>query len=211
MRASAVTPEPSTQLTGDTLKSRFQSHQPQIIPHQGSLRQAAVAIIIRPESPHCAEAEILFIRRPHQVGDPWSGQMAFPGGHREKRDSSLKQAAIRETREEIGLDLTNQAQYLGALDQEHAIGRGRPINLLIAPHVFQLQGDPVFDLNQEVAEVIWTPLQPILAGTVQTQEERSINGTTITFDGYRVRGGHFVWGLTYRMLHSLCRVIGLPK
>ena len=56
------------------------------------------------------QTEVLFIQRAERPGDPWSGQMAFPGGHREDSDISL-QAAMRETHEEIGLGLDN-ADYL---------------------------------------------------------------------------------------------------
>ncbi len=194
-------------LTRDALLSRLATHKPQVVARQDSMRQAAVAIILRPESATRSEAEILFIRRAEKTGDPWSGQMAFPGGHREKEDPSLQQAAMRETLEEIGLDLAKEGHYIGALDQEHAVGRGRPMNLLIAPHVFQLTSEPKFEPNYEVAEVVWTPLKPILSGDVHTREERVVNGSAIVFDGYRINGGHFVWGLTYRMVHSLCRVI----
>lgn len=33
-----------------------------------------------------SSVELLFIQRPHNPRDPWSGQVAFPGGHRDKED-----------------------------------------------------------------------------------------------------------------------------
>jgi len=192
------------------------AHEPRIVAEKPGMRQAAVAVILRETSEHRPGSEVLFIRRAEKKADPWSGQMAFPGGHREPDDPSLQHAAMRETLEEIGLDLNAHADYLGALDQEHAVGRGRPMNMLIAPHVFQLNPEPasrsnfdsdVLTLNHEVAEVVWTPLAPILSAEAHTQEECWINGTPTPFGGYRISGDHFVWGLTYRMLHSLCRVL----
>ena len=109
------------------------------------------------------QTQILFIKRAEKQGDPWSGHMAFPGGHLETQDRDLKAAAMRETIEEIGLDLTD-AEYLGALDQQRAMPRGRPLDMLIAPHVFTLQGDPSFEINYEVDEVVWTSLDPLIRG-----------------------------------------------
>ncbi len=143
--------------------------------------------------------EVLFIKRAEKAGDPWSGQMAFPGGHRERSDADLKAAAIRETHEEIGLDLA-ASEYLGALDHHYAAPRGPRLDMLIAPHVFVLEGDPPFSLNYEVAEVVWAPLDSLAANGLHDTETLPIAGKPTVFNGYRLSGGHFVWGLTYRML-----------
>jgi 8-oxo-dGTP pyrophosphatase MutT (NUDIX family) len=51
------------------------------------------------------DAEILFIKRAGRAGDRWSGHVALPGGKRDPQDASDRVAAIRETQEEVGLDL----------------------------------------------------------------------------------------------------------
>lgn len=153
-----------------------------------------------------ARTQILFIKRAEKKSDPWSGHMAFPGGHLEDQDSDLKAAAMRETIEEIGLDL-GQAEYLGALDQQRAMPRGRPLDMLIAPHVFTLQGDPQFETNYEVDEVVWTSLGPLIRGENHAWETRPLAGQPTIFNGYRLERGHFVWGLTYRMLKSFFSAI----
>jgi 8-oxo-dGTP pyrophosphatase MutT (NUDIX family) len=127
--------------------------------------------------------------------------MAFPGGHLEEADADLRAASMRETMEEIGLDL-GPAQYLGALDQQRAMPRGRPLNMLIAPHVFELEGDPSFDINYEVAEVVWTDLAKLISNDRHDWETKPMAGQPTVFNGYRLERGHFVWGLTYRMLKS---------
>ncbi len=151
--------------------------------------------------------DLLFIRRAEKQGDPWSGHMAFPGGHSQTSDASLLAAAVRETHEEVGLDLDATATHIGALDHQRAQPRGRPLNMLIAPYVFRLNSEPAFRPNHEVAEVVWTPLDPIVRGANHTEEERIINGSPVLFSGYRINGGHFVWGLTYRMLQSFFEVL----
>jgi len=116
-------------------------------------------------------------------------------------DTDLKAAAIRETFEEIGLDLSH-ADYLGPLDQQRAMPRGRPLNMLIAPHVFELEGDPDFSANYEVDEVVWTSLKPMVTGECHDTETKLMAGKPTIFNGYRLERGHFVWGLTYRMVKS---------
>jgi 8-oxo-dGTP pyrophosphatase MutT (NUDIX family) len=51
------------------------------------------------------DPEVLFIKRASRAGDRWTGHVALPGGKREPKDKDDKTAAIRETSEEIGLDL----------------------------------------------------------------------------------------------------------
>lgn len=62
--------------------------------------------------------ELLFIKRACRAGDPWSGHIAFPGGKREPSDHDDMHCALRETMEELGLDLANSSrfQFLGQLD-----------------------------------------------------------------------------------------------
>ncbi len=97
--------------------------------------RAAVALILRDGE---AGIELLFIRRAEHPQDPWSGQMAFPGGRAETGDADLLATAVRETAEEIGLDLAHAAEPLGALDEVRAMARMRPMDLTIQPFVFRL-------------------------------------------------------------------------
>ncbi len=190
------------------IERRLANYDAQLSPIRPSTRQAAVAMILR-ERLHAGApvTDLLFIRRAEKPGDPWSGHMAFPGGHIEPSDDSLLAASIRETCEEIGLDLAATATHIGTIDHQRAQPRGRPLNMVIAPYVFRLDRDAEFAPNHEVAEVVWTPLEPIAKGTNHTEEERIINGSPVLFSGYRINGGHFVWGLTYRMLQSFFQAL----
>jgi len=189
------------------IRDRLASHQAEEFSVKETTRQAAVAVILRADLDAGADGtEILFIKRAEKPGDPWSGHMAFPGGHKEDDDLDLKHAAIRETQEEIGLDLTD-AEYLGPLDQQRAMPRGRPLNMLIAPHVFSLSGDPTFSPNYEVDEVVWTGLAPLINNDRHDWETRPMAGRPTLFNGYRLERGHFVWGLTYRMLKTFFTVL----
>lgn len=180
------------------IRSALARHDPQFVDPRPSTRQAAVAIIVRETR---SGPEMLFIKRAEQEGDPWSGHMAFPGGHKDPVDSSLHDAAVRETEEETGLSLVG-SDYLGALDHQQAQPRGRVLDMLIAPHVFQIEGDPRFTPNYEVAEVVWAPLQAMAENELHDTETKPMAGTPTIFNGYRLEQGHFVWGLTYRILKT---------
>lgn len=185
------------------IRRRLNDHEPESFAPENNTREAAVAVILRDVllRGNGHDTEMLFIKRSEKKGDPWSGHMAFPGGHRDPVDTDLKAAAIRETFEEIGLDLSH-ADYLGPLDQQRAMPRGRPLNMLIAPHVFELEGDPDFSANYEVDEVVWTSLKPMVTGECHDTETKLMAGKPTIFNGYRLERGHFVWGLTYRMVKS---------
>ena len=99
-------------------------------------RRAAVSLVLRRTGNH---TEALFILRATKQGDPWSGHMAFPGGHHEVGDVSLRHTAERETREEIGLDLSQAADCLGQLDSVTANPRGGTLNMVVTPFVYELK------------------------------------------------------------------------
>src|SRR5258708_6880883 len=92
--------------------------------------RAAVALILREAA---RGLELLFIRRAEHDGDPWSGQMGFPGGRAEPDEPDLWSTAVRETAEEIDLHLEAASQFLGALDEVPAMARMRPMDLAIQP------------------------------------------------------------------------------
>jgi len=186
-----------------TIRERLAAYESNTLIVNRKARQAAVAVVLRELA---SGTEVLFIKRAVKADDPWSGQMAFPGGHRDESDNGLKEAAMRETLEEVGLDLEREA-YLGALDHQWAAPRGRRLDMLIAPHVFQIEGDPWFELNYEVEEAVWAPLEPLISNDMHATETMSITGTPTVFNGYRLAGGHFVWGLTYRMLKDFFRTL----
>jgi 8-oxo-dGTP pyrophosphatase MutT (NUDIX family) len=115
----------------------------------------------------------------------------------------LVATAIRETHEEVGVDLRAHGELLGRLDDVQAIARGEPMDLIIVPHVFLLrQSAPLTVQDSEVAEALWTPLAPMLRGDTVTARPYEHAGQRFELPGYQV-GEHVVWGLTHRMLELL--------
>ena len=157
--------------------------------------RAAVAAIFRRSSDG---TELLFIERATRDGDPWSGQMALPGGRVDRTDVSSSATAERETREEIGVDLTH-ARRLGRLDDFH--GGGRPI--IVTPHGYWWDGaPPELRLNHEVAAALWVPLQHLGDPSNRIDYVYPPLGDQ-RWPGIAVPGDRVVWGLTLRLLNDL--------
>ena len=77
--------------------------QPMRIKNDGSIF-SSIAIIISENTD--GDDEMFFIKRAIRNNDHFSGHMAFPGGVKEDYDKTLLDTAIRETMEEVGIDLT---------------------------------------------------------------------------------------------------------
>lgn len=157
--------------------------------------RAAVALVLR-DGPR--GLEVLFIRRAEHPLDPWSGQVAFPGGRAEAGDPDLRATAVRETREEIGVDLDRAAESLGRLDEVRAVARMRPLNLTITPFVFRLRDPFLPALSDEVTSVHWLPLGDLLGTGRRSTFDYAHQGVSMQFPCLRVEE-LVIWGLTYRM------------
>ena len=184
-----------------TITAAIDQHKPFRAELGTKTRQAAVAVILCATDEHSEDIELGFILRATREGDPWSGQMAFPGGHLDPTDRDLKMAAMRETIEEIAVDL-GAARYLGSLDHQQAQPRGHTLDMVIEPHVFWLPAIPASTPNYEVAEVVWTSLPGLMSNEKHRTQQRPMAGTPTTFNGYELEQGHFVWGLTYRIVKT---------
>jgi 8-oxo-dGTP pyrophosphatase MutT (NUDIX family) len=166
--------------------------------------RAAVAIVVREGTDG---PQVLLIRRAEHPDDPWSGHMAFPGGREDPADESLFATAIRETLEELALDLRTAGHLLGRLAPLPAVARGRPVGMTIVPFVFELTADAELTYSDEVAEAVWVPLDPLLQGTLRTTlAVDDGRGERLQLPAHDVEG-RIVWGLTYRMLDSLFELL----
>src|SRR5437868_15537785 len=122
-----------------SIKRALAAHAPRRIVAEGMMKQAAVAAILRERRD--GDPEILLIRRAEHPQDPWSGHMAFPGGRVDPDDPSAFEAAKRETREELALDLALFATQIGELSHLMSIAHGKPLPMVILPFVFELARD----------------------------------------------------------------------
>jgi len=169
--------------------------RPGVADKDPAARPAAVAVILH-EAPDGISA--LFIKRAEQVGDPWSGQIAFPGGRFEPTDSDLHATAIREAREETGIDLS-KAELFGALDDVNPRSPHLP-PIVVRPFVFAVEQRPALVTNPaEVQRGFWIPFRTLMDPSTSTQITMTLRGVPRTFTAYKV-DGEIIWGMTERIL-----------
>lgn len=161
---------------------------------------AAVAVLLHDGAEGGGGLEALFIHRAERAGDTWSGQIAFPGGRRERTDADLRATAVRETREEIGVDLT-AAEPLGVLDDMYPRTPVLP-PVVVRPFVFGLAARPAMTLSAEVQDAFWVPLRALTAPGVQQEVTIHHRDASRTLPAYVV-GNHTIWGMTERILANL--------
>jgi 8-oxo-dGTP pyrophosphatase MutT (NUDIX family) len=134
------------------------------------------------------------------VGDPWSGHMALPGGRRTESDPDLLATAIRETGEEVGIDLT-EAALAGRLDD---VVPRIPVlpPIAVRPFVFLLDAQPRLILNPEVASASWVTLDHLMRPDTHHPVRLDVGGESRQVQAYQLGDG-IVWGMTERILTSL--------
>jgi 8-oxo-dGTP pyrophosphatase MutT (NUDIX family) len=162
--------------------------------HAPEARPAAVALVLTEAA---AGLAALFIERAARDGDPWSGQIALPGGRRDPRDSDLRATAVRETREETGVDLTHAAS-LGALDDLYPRTPVLP-PVVVRPFVFAVGRPPAIALSDEVRSAFWVSLSVLRDPATRREVTLVIRGERRTFPGYAL-GEHVIWGMTERIV-----------
>jgi 8-oxo-dGTP pyrophosphatase MutT (NUDIX family) len=121
------------------------------------------------------DPEVLFIKRSGRAGDKWSGHIALPGGKRDPEDESDLAVAIRETREEVGLDLAaSDCLPAGSLPERVVASRGgRQALMVLCPYVFLYTSNNVprvLPQPTEVASAHWVPLRALLSSNLRTRE-----------------------------------------
>jgi 8-oxo-dGTP pyrophosphatase MutT (NUDIX family) len=187
-------------ITLAAVRRALAGHHPQPAEAAGA-RPAAVSLVLV-DGP--AGAEILMIKRAERAGDPWSGQIAFPGGRQDPEDRDLLATAVRETREETGVDLA-AAERLGVL--EDLVPRTVTLPpVIVRPFVFALARRPALTTNVEVQRAFWVALARLSEPAVQSQLTITLRDGMRTFPAYRL-GEDVVWGMTERILTPFVHMI----
>lgn len=178
------------------LKEKLKYLKPREL-YSDKMKKAAVLVIMF----NTAEGTQLILTKKAQGIGYHSDQVSFPGGSVEKRETPL-QAALRETKEEIGID----KKYLEIIGRFH--DDSVPISrYIVTPFVASLKTVPTFKLQtSEVKEVFTVPFEFFLDESNYTQQRVSVRGNELNVEGYNY-DNHIIWGLTCRFIRTLVEIV----
>ena len=158
-----------------------------------SENHAAVVVVLDP----CVEGvRCLFVRRRSSERDPWSGQIAFPGGRWAPGDSGLLHTACRELREETGLEVGRDVDILGWLGE---VSPSNVPSMRVRPYLALLRNRHAeLRVGEEVDEAILVQLNNLKRRVIKIYAKRLERElATLSY----LAGPRFVvWGLTARIL-----------
>lgn len=179
------------------LVERLRLRSPRSIDVGAGGRRAAVALVLRART--FEAVELLMIKRATYAGDPWSGHFALPGGRQEPGET-IEQTAVRETREETGLDLSRSDSILGRLDDVQPRTVALP-RLVITPFVGVVAGDGSLTLSDEVADAFWIPVDALRAPDATREVVLELTGGPRRVPTFQ-HDGRTIWGLTERIVRQ---------
>ena len=163
---------------------------------------AAVMMILRYDDD---EFSLLFIKRPDNVNDPFSGHIAFPGGKIRDGDGTKLNAAIRETYEEVGVNIQASGRVLGSLDDVNP-NNPRAANIIVTPYVSFLPEEvELKPCEYEVEAALWIPVSHLTDENnflirLREREGRSKEDYVYSYDKY------IIWGMTGRILRQFLQL-----
>ncbi|MBW2060687.1 MAG: CoA pyrophosphatase [Deltaproteobacteria bacterium] len=171
----------------------LKDYKPKINPPKSGYRLASVFI---PFYPDPDDLSLVFTKRPDHLNSH-SGQISFPGGTKDPADKDDLATALRETKEEIGVDPSN-VEVWGQLKSGPTVNS----NYWVTPFVGLIPFPYPFKLNAyEVERLIIAPLSHLLDPENFSEDFYSWNNYTYRTQLYTY-GQDVIWGLTARILND---------
>jgi 8-oxo-dGTP pyrophosphatase MutT (NUDIX family) len=159
--------------------------------------EAVRCAVLVPLIPEADAFRVLYTRRTEHLPDH-SGQVAFPGGKYHASDPSLLETALRETREEVGIE-TEAVQVLGRLDDVTTLAA----RYVVTPFVAVLPPDTSFRPNPaEVADIFTVGIDELRNPERHATQPRTWDGMVYHVDVITA-GSHNIWGLTLHITRNL--------
>ena len=170
-------------------------------------QHASVSLVLAPTPGDGDDLDLLFIQRQDDPNDHWSGHTAFPGGRIDDGDAGAKEAAERETLEEVGVDL-RAAEPLGRLDDL----TGRSASLVVSAFVYGVEAAPAVTPNYEVADTRWLALGELERPARHVERDFVYREHTLGLPAVQVFDppAQPLWGLSYRFLELFMGALARP-
>ncbi len=162
-----------------------------------SFEQKRTAAVLIPVIEREGAASILFTQRSEHL-PVHPGQISFPGGRKDTGDANVVETALREAREEIGLD-PEFVETVGFLD-DYLTSTGYRISPLVA---IIREGYSITPDRSEVADIFDVPLSHLMNAENYEMHTREWRGVKRVFHAIPC-GERFIWGATAGMLRNLC-------
>jgi 8-oxo-dGTP pyrophosphatase MutT (NUDIX family) len=183
----------------DHLRSILTRRAPLILPPDVTRRQAAVLLAL---FKNATDYHLVFTKRTDTVKHH-KGQVSFPGGSFEPADGDLLTTALRESREEVGIQ-PEHVSILGRLDDLSTFSTSFTISPFVGliPYPYPFHPNPL-----EVAIVFAVPISVLTDPMVSRRYIRARDdGASIEDHEFHVNG-HVIWGATARIVHHFLSVI----
>ncbi len=146
-----------------------------------------------------SELNILTIQKTDNEGYPWRNQVALPGGHVEKEDGSLVEAAYRELEEEVNIT-QDQVDLIGPLGHFPTINH-KDIKVYIG--IWKNRREIIFD-PEEISRVLEIPLKTLIKTHIDSKyygRMPDIHELIYPLDDIEI------WGVTARIIHHFIELI----
>ena len=138
------------------------------------------------------------------------GEISFPGGARDATDKNLRDTALRETNEEMGI-APESIEILGALNDCQTYVSGYRIRPFVGLMVAEREADLSFQkAEREVRDVLVLPLETMMSPEVRIWHPVSRDGEMVPTRAYLVPNDgeeYLIWGATARILTNLFAII----
>lgn len=202
----------SNAISLDAISVQLSHYRPKKLPGRNLVTRCGVILLIA----ECGLDKklpgpaILMMRRAERIGDPWSGDVSFPGGKQDPTDANTRAAALRELHEETGFVVDDQTTPIGRLSDRLTREHGRRRPMTVSPYIYRTGTAVHLVPGIEAASLVWVPLSFFTDPNRKTRKIWRVGSLPLPAPAIDI-GGPILWGLSLMMVNELLRATGLAK